>query len=73
MHGELEVLVNELRVLKGPRFRRRVEAIVEHFSEMQADLNREKKAMTRLSGQNVKPRSKESSSQRSACMANSKA
>jgi hypothetical protein len=48
MHGELEVLVNELRVLKGPRFRRRVEAIVEHFSEMQADLNREKKAMTRL-------------------------
>ncbi|MEE9346208.1 MAG: DUF2130 domain-containing protein [Methylococcales bacterium] len=34
--------------LTGPRFRHRVEAIVEKFSEMQADLDREKKAMTRL-------------------------
>ena len=34
--------------LTGPRFRHRVEAIVEKFSDMQADLNREKKAMTRL-------------------------
>lgn len=34
--------------LTGPRFRHRVEAIVERFSEMQADLERERKAMTRL-------------------------
>jgi len=31
--------------LTGPRFRHRVEAIVEKFSEMQADLERERKAM----------------------------
>ena len=34
--------------LTGPRFRHRVEAIVEKFSDMQADLEREKKAMTRM-------------------------
>lgn len=34
--------------LTGPRFRHRVEAIVEKFSEMQADLDKERKAMTRL-------------------------
>jgi hypothetical protein len=34
--------------LTGPRFRHRVEAIVERFSEMQSDLDRERKAMTRL-------------------------
>ncbi len=34
--------------LTGPRFRHRVEAIVEKFADMQADLDREKKAMTRL-------------------------
>ncbi|MGI9523510.1 MAG: DUF2130 domain-containing protein [Hyphomicrobiaceae bacterium] len=34
--------------LTGPRFRHRVEAIVEKFSDMQEDLAREKKAMTRL-------------------------
>jgi len=33
--------------LTGPRFRRRIEAIVEKFSDMQADLDRERKAMTR--------------------------
>jgi hypothetical protein len=36
------------RYLTGPRFRHRVEAIVEKFSDMQADLDRERKAMTRL-------------------------
>jgi hypothetical protein len=36
------------RYLTGPKFRHRVEAIVEKFSEMQADLDRERKAMTRL-------------------------
>jgi hypothetical protein len=34
--------------LTGPRFRRRVEAIVERFADMQADLDRERRAMTRL-------------------------
>ncbi|GJL90909.1 DUF2130 domain-containing protein [Hyphococcus sp.] len=34
--------------LTGPRFRHRVEAIVEKFSDMQADLNRERKSMMRL-------------------------
>lgn len=33
--------------LIGPRFRQRVEAIVEKFDEMQSDLDRERKAMTR--------------------------
>ena len=31
--------------LTGPRFRHRVEAIVEKFSEMQGDLEKERKAM----------------------------
>jgi len=34
--------------LTGPRFRHRVEAIVEKFSEMQTDLDRERKTMTKL-------------------------
>lgn len=34
--------------LTGPRFRHRVAAIVEKFSDMQSDLDRERKAMTRL-------------------------
>jgi hypothetical protein len=34
--------------LTGPRFRHRIEAIVEKFSDMQSDLDRERKAMTRL-------------------------
>jgi hypothetical protein len=34
--------------LTGPRFRHRIEAVVERFSEMQADLDRERKAMMRL-------------------------
>ncbi len=34
--------------LTGPRFRLRVEAIVEKFTDMQLDLDRERKAMTRL-------------------------
>ena len=36
------------RYLTGPRFRHRIEAIVERFSEMKDDLDRERKAMTRL-------------------------
>ena len=34
--------------LTGPKFRHRVEAIVERFTDMRADLDRERKAMTRL-------------------------
>jgi hypothetical protein len=34
--------------LTGPKFRHRVEAIVEKFSEMQQDLDKERKVMTRL-------------------------
>lgn len=34
--------------LTGPRFRHRVEAIVEKFTDMQEDLERERKTMTRL-------------------------
>jgi len=34
--------------LTGPRFRQRLEAIVEKFSDMQEDLEKERKAMTRL-------------------------
>ena len=36
------------RYLTGPRFRHRIEAIVERFTDMQDDLDRERKAMTRL-------------------------
>lgn len=34
--------------LTGPRFRQRVEAIVEKFDDMQTDLDKERKTMTRL-------------------------
>jgi hypothetical protein len=34
--------------LTGPRFRHRIDAIVEKFTDMQADLDRERKTMTRL-------------------------
>jgi hypothetical protein len=36
------------RYLTGPRFRHRIEAVVERFTEMQTDLDRERKAMARL-------------------------
>jgi hypothetical protein len=32
----------------GPRFRHRIQAVVEKFTDMKADLNRERKTMTRL-------------------------
>jgi hypothetical protein len=34
--------------LTGPRFKHRIEAIVEKFSEMRSDLDKERKTMTRL-------------------------
>ena len=48
--GEGQQTKTELvyKYLIGPGFRHRVEAIVERFSEMKADLDRERKAMTRL-------------------------
>jgi hypothetical protein len=36
------------RYLTGPRFRHRIDAIVERFTEMQADLDRERKTMMRM-------------------------
>ena len=36
------------RYLTGPRFRHRIEAIVEKFTDMQTDLDRERKAMNRV-------------------------
>ena len=36
------------RYLTGPKFKHRIEAIVEKFADMQADLDKERKAMTRL-------------------------
>ena len=36
------------RYLMGPKFKHRVEAIVEKFSDMQIDLDKERKTMTKL-------------------------
>jgi hypothetical protein len=44
-HTKMELIY---RYLTGPRFRQRVQAIVEKFSEMHEDLQRERKTMTRL-------------------------
>src|SRR5450759_1858578 len=48
--GEGQQTKTELvyQYLTGPQFRHRIEAIVEKFSDMQADLDRERKVMTRL-------------------------
>jgi len=43
--GEMELIS---QYLTGPRFRQRIEAIVEKFSDMQTDLERERKSMRRL-------------------------
>jgi hypothetical protein len=43
--GKMELVY---RYLTGPRFRHRIEAIVEKFSDMQDDLDRERRTMTRL-------------------------
>lgn len=43
--SKMEILY---QYLTGPRFRHRVEAIVEKFTDMQADLERERKTMTKL-------------------------
>jgi len=46
--GQLPKMEMIYQYLTGPRFRLRVEAIVEKFTDMQGDLDRERKMMTRL-------------------------
>ena len=48
MQRQLEELNLLFQYLTGPRFRKRIEAIVEKFSFMQTDLERERKTMMRL-------------------------
>ena len=48
MQRQLEDLDLIYQYLTGPHFRQRLEAIVEKFSSMQTDLERERKTMTRL-------------------------
>jgi hypothetical protein len=48
MQRQIEEMKLIHQYLTGPRFRQRIEAIVEKFSNMQTDLERERKAMTRL-------------------------
>jgi hypothetical protein len=48
MQRQLEDLELIYQYLTGPRFRQRIEAIVERFSSMQTDLERERKTMMRL-------------------------
>src|SRR6266446_1167998 len=46
--GQQTKMAMVYQYLTSPRFRHRVEAIVEKFADMQADLDRERKTMTRL-------------------------
>jgi len=46
--GQLTKMELVYQYLTGQKFRHRIEAIVEQFNEMQADLDRERKAMTKL-------------------------
>jgi hypothetical protein len=46
--GQLTKMELVYQYLTGPRFRHRVEAIVEKFEDMQTDLDKERKTMTRL-------------------------
>ena len=48
MQSQMEEMELISQYLTGPGFRQRIEAIVEKFSAMQTDLERERKAMTRL-------------------------
>jgi hypothetical protein len=48
MQHQIEETELIYQYLIGPRFRQRIEAIVEKFSDMQTDLERERKAMTRF-------------------------
>jgi hypothetical protein len=46
--GQQTKMAMVYQYLTGPRFRHRIEAIVEKFSDMQEDLDKERKTMTRL-------------------------
>jgi hypothetical protein len=46
--GQQTKMESVYQYLTGPRFRHRIEAIVEKFSDMQVDLDKERKAMTRI-------------------------
>jgi P27 family predicted phage terminase small subunit len=46
--GQQTKMAMVYQYLTGPRFRHRIEAIVEKFSDMQQDLDKERKTMTRL-------------------------
>jgi hypothetical protein len=46
--GQLTKMEHVYQYLTGQKFRHRIEAIVEQFTEMQGDLDRERKAMTKL-------------------------
>jgi hypothetical protein len=46
--GQQSKAIMVYQYLTGPRFRNRVEAIVEKFSDMQDDLDKERKAITRM-------------------------
>ena len=48
MQRQIEEMEVIYQYLTGPRFRQRIEAIVEKFSIMQTDLERERKTVTRL-------------------------
>ncbi|WP_068017035.1 DUF2130 domain-containing protein [Rhodoplanes sp. Z2-YC6860] len=47
-HGQQSKMEQMYQYLSGPRFRHRIEAIVERFTEMQDDLNRERRATTKM-------------------------
>ena len=46
--GQQSKMEQVYQYLTGPQFRQRIEAIVEKFSDMQADLAKERKSMTRF-------------------------
>jgi hypothetical protein len=48
LEGQQTKMDQVYQYLTGPRFRQRVQAIVEKFSDMHADLDKERKALTRL-------------------------
>jgi hypothetical protein len=72
--GPVAITCKNPRVMQtGPRFRQRVEAIVEAFSSMRQELGKERKAIMKHSGQSARNRSSASWARRSACMVTFKA
>ena len=48
MEGQRTKMEIVYQYLTGPRFRHRIEAIIEKFTDMQVDLDRERKTMMRM-------------------------